>query len=281
MMRKYWSAAVVVAVCVAGVSRADGPLPIFDTHVHYSASAWNEHAPAAVLRKLTTSGVKRALVSSTPDDGTLMLHSLEPEIFVPVLRPYRDGVNSSNWFRDDATPGYLQSRLRQGIYKGIGEFHLFGVEATGTEEVKRVIEMAVARDIVLHVHTGAAEVEALFVREPRLKILWAHAGMTEPPEVIGSLLDRFRNLWTELSFRAGDVLGAEGLDPAWRQLLLRHRDRFMIGTDTYVASRWDDYRSLVGEHRFWLDYLPKDTAKAIAYGNAVRLFGGGGMAWAE
>jgi hypothetical protein len=49
----------------------------------------------------------------------------------------------------------------------------------------------------------------------------------------------------------------------------------MIGTDTYVTPRWGTYAAIVDEHRRWLAQLPRDVAEAIAYRNAVRLFGAG------
>jgi predicted TIM-barrel fold metal-dependent hydrolase len=56
----------------------------------------------------------------------------------------------------------------------------------------------------------------------------------------------------------------------------KHPGRFMIGTDTYVTSRWGSYLELIEEHRAWLGQLPRDVAEKIAYRNAVSLFGAGG-----
>ena len=67
-------------------------------------------------------------------------------------------------------------------------------------------------------------------------------------------------------------MGEEGLDPAWREVLIRHAGRFMVGTDTYVAERWREYEGLVADHRAWLSSLPRDVAEMIAYKNAVKLF---------
>ena len=257
--------------CVA----ADDALPIFDTHIHYSRPAWGPYSPRAILETLDAADVARALVSSTPDDGTLKLYREDADRIVPILRPYRDGADPSHWFRNQQVLEYVAARLQRGVYRGIGEFHLFDESEAGTPQIRRLVGMAVARDIVLHVHCGAGPVRALFAIDPKLKILWAHAGMSEPPEVIGELLDRYPRLWTELSFRAADVAPDGRLDPAWRSLFLRHPDRFMIGTDTYVNSRWEVYRELVEEHRRWLAQLPRNVAEAIAYGNAARQFGAG------
>ena len=261
---------ISVSFVAAGQER-----PIFDTHVHYSRAAWGPSPPETVLEALEAAGVVRALVSSTPDEGTLKLHRLDADRIVPILRPYREGVTASNWFRDPHLLEYISERLRRGIYRGIGEFHLFDESHARTPLIRRLAGMAAERDIALHVHAGALPVHALFAIAPGLKILWAHAGMSEPPAVIGDLLDRYPLLWTDLAFRAADVAPGGRLDAAWRALILRHPDRFMIGTDTYVNGRWEVYGDLIDEHRRWLAQLPPGVADAIAFRNAVRLFGTG------
>ena len=90
---------------------------------------------------------------------------------------------------------------------------------------------------------------------------------------VGALLDRYPGLAAELSFRARDVVPADRLDVAWRRVLLRHAERFIIGTDAYVSRRRDGYGARVEAHRRWLAQLPGDVARAIAYGNAARGFG--------
>ncbi len=103
--------------------------------------------------------------------------------------------------------------------------------------------------------------------------MWAHAGFSAPPAVVGELLDRYAQLWTEVSYRAEDIAPNGDLDPAWEALLLRHSDRFMIGTDTWTAWRWPLYVGLIQQHRAWLRQLPRDVAEKIAHRNAARLFG--------
>ena len=268
------TAAIALLLLAAPVLAAER-LPIFDTHVHYSRGAWEVFPPAAILEKFDRAGVPRVVVSSTPDAGTLRLHEAAPARVAPFLRPYRTRGDMANWFRDPEIVAYLNERLELNRHQGIGEFHLFDLADAGTPEMREVIGHAVARGLFLQVHSGASQIEALFEIEPRLKIVWAHAGMIAPPEVIGALLDRYANLWTELSFRAGDVAQGAGIARDWRALLLRHADRFMIGTDTYTVDRWEEYRALVEQQRTWVSQLPPEAARAIAYGNAVRLFGAG------
>ena len=62
------------------------------------------------------------------------------------------------------------------------------------------------------------------------------------------------------------------MDKAWEVLLLKHSDRFMVGSDTWVNSQWSDYDRLIASNREWLAMLPRAAAEAIAYKNAERLF---------
>ena len=264
---------IFLLILWASLAAAQEKLPIFDAHMHYSQPAWAAHDAAAVSRKLDAANVIGALVSSSPDDGTLTLFGAEPTRFNPVLRPYREGVGPGNWIGNSETPAYLAERLGRGIYSGIGEFHVADPAQIETPVMRAVIRLAIEHDIMLHVHAGAAPVRALFEAEPDLRILWAHAGLSTPPEAVGAVMDEQTQLWADLSFRAAQIAPGGTLDPEWRDLLTRHRDRFMIGTDTYVTPRWDAYESLVEEHRRWLALMPREIAEAIATGNALRQFG--------
>src|SRR5260370_34013616 len=68
---------------------AAAQLPIFDAHIHYSRPDWDGYPPERALSILARAGVRRAIVSSTPDDGTLKLHERAPDSSVALLRPYR------------------------------------------------------------------------------------------------------------------------------------------------------------------------------------------------
>ena len=267
--------ALFVIATATPCTAAEARLPIIDTHIHYSGDAWAHYSPETVMEKLDAAGVPWAVVSSSPDEGTLRLYRQDSERVVPSLRPYYGGRNPGNWFLDPQIIDYIEAPLARGIYRGVGEFHLFGERATWTPQIKRVVALAVVRDIPLHVHADAGPIRALFDIDPKVKILWAHAGMSTPPEIVGEHLDRYPRLWAELSFRAADIAPDGPLDPVWRDLFLAHADRFMIGTDTYVNARWDAYGELVDEHRRWLVQLPRAIAEAIAHANAERLFGAG------
>jgi hypothetical protein len=251
---------------------ADETLPIFDTHIHYNRDAWSSFSPQSVIALLQRAGVTRALVSSTPDDGTLMLYRQDTKRIIPVLRPYRTPADRINWFRSAEVLAYVEDRLTQNTYYGIGEFHLTDVSDTATAHIARLVQDAVEHDLVLHVHSDAQAIRTLFTINPQVKILWAHAGMSAPPALIGELLDSHPGLWAEVSLRAGEIAPNGRLDTAWQALFLGHPERFMVGTDTWATFIWLDYVAVIREHREWLRQLPKDIAVKIAYDNAARLF---------
>lgn len=246
------------------------PLPIFDAHLHYNADSRAVYSPGAVVEILDHARVTRALLSSTPNDGTRVLHAAYPERFVPFLRPYRDDADRTRWHGDVSLPGWLEHELAQGEYRGIGELHLNGAPRD-TAVLRRVLALAVSRDLVVQVHADADAIDALYALDPRVKILWAHAGMTEPPARIGKMLARHPTLAVELSLR-DDVAPGGRLDPTWHALLARHSDRFLLGTDTWTPARWDAVAVNAAAARRWLKQLTPAQAEAIAYRNGERLF---------
>ena len=270
MARRGLLALLGAAALLATPARAAADYRLFDAHIHYSQDAWDGLTPERALSILARAGVFRALVSSTPDDGTLKLWERAPKGIVPMLRPYRTRGDMGSWPRDPAVQAYVEERLARGIYRGIGEFHL-GVADADAPVVRRFAELAAERDIFFLAHVDDTTVEKLLTLYPRVKILWAHAGMSASPATVGRLLDRSTRLWVELSYRT-DVAPGGTLDPAWRALFLRHPDRFMVGTDTWTPSRWETVREGMRLVQDWLAQLPAEVAEQIAWKNGERLF---------
>ena len=261
----------VVAALVLGASAAGAAddIPIVDTHVHYSQNSWQDYAPGAVLLLLSDAGVRRAFLSSTPDDGTIRLYEMAPDRIVPVLRPYRQAGELSTWFQDPTVVPYLEQRLARPVYRGIGEFHLYGGDARAPV-VRQVAELAARHGLFLHCHCDAEAVAILAGLVPGVTVLWAHAGMSAGPAEVGQLVDAWPNLVVELALRS-DVAPGGQLDPAWRDLFVRHSDRFMMGTDTWIPSRFAEYVDVQNRARAWLRQLPADVASRLASENAELL----------
>jgi predicted TIM-barrel fold metal-dependent hydrolase len=272
-------AAAVLAL--AGRPLAAEPMPIFDAHLHYNDEATAVHPVPEVLRLFRESGVVAILATSRPNDGSRALVAAAaatpraaPRV-VPFVRPYRNHADRQTWFNDPEIFALIESELRRDVgYRGIGEFHVFGRDAD-TPWVKRIVALAVERDLWLHAHCDDAALEILFGHNPRVKIVWAHTGFSTPPATIARYLARYPNLMGELSYRY-DVTEDGKLAPAWRELFVAHPDRFVVGSDTWVNERWAQYREIMAYYRGWLVQLPPDVASRIAFGNGERLFGTGG-----
>lgn len=247
-------------------------LPIFDTHVHYKEPAWEVYPPDTIIALLKSTGVVKALVSSTPDEGTRMLYKEDPALIVPFLRPYHDDINSSNWYLKERVYPYILERLEMPIYKGVGEFHIHNPFDADSPVIKKTVKLAVERDLFIHVHSDHRAVETIFSYEPEVKILWAHAGMSDPPEVVSKMFGRHKNLWVDISIREYDIAPNGRLSSEWEKLFLEYTDRITIGSDTWINSQWDNYEEIIAFDRNWLAQLPDEVARQIAFENAKRLF---------
>jgi predicted TIM-barrel fold metal-dependent hydrolase len=249
-------------------------LPIFDTHVHYQEPAWKDYPVASIIEMMDRNGVAMGLVSSTPDEGTIMLLEYAPNRIVPELRPYHGNVGSSNWTKAPGMTDYLTKRLETYPHEGIGEFHIHRLDTSDEPLIREVIGMARERDIYLHVHSGAEPVRWLYGLEPEVKIIWAHAGLGEPASAVFDLMAEHPSLVADTSLREYQILGrGDDLDPEWKRIIMAFPDRLMVGSDTWVNSQWEDYDEIIASNRRWLAKLPRNIAEMIAYRNAERLFG--------
>ncbi len=248
----------------AGAAHAADPSPIFDAHLHYSHDAWAPVPPERAIAILRQAGLKRAMVSSSDDEGTQKLLALAPDLVIPVLRPYRKRGDVSTWARDETVLTYLADRLAKNKYAGIGEFHVYGADAD-LPVVRAMVKMAKERGMFLHLHGDADAVDRVFAQDPEARILWAHSGF-DRPENIQALLKRRPKLWCDLAFRTDQASGGV-VDPAWRALFQAFPDRFMVGTDTFTPERWYYIVDHAAYSRGWLSSLPADLAERIAYRN--------------
>jgi hypothetical protein len=244
-------------------------LPIFDAHLHYSHDAWESVPVPQALEILRKAGLKRALISSSGDEGQQRLYAAAPELVIPELRPYRRRGDISTWVRDESVIDYLEERLSKFRYASIGEFHLYGADAD-LPVPRAMVQLARKYGLVLHAHSDADAVERLFRQWPQARILWAHAGF-ERPERVAEMLRKHRNLWCDLAFRS-DHASSGKVDAGWRAAFSEFPERFMVGTDSFTPERWH----YIGEHadwsRAWLADLPRELAERIAWKNGESLF---------
>ncbi len=245
-------------------------LPIFDAHIHYSHDSRDVLPPKTAVEILRKSGVRRALVSSSNDDGTQALMAEAPDLIIPELRPYRVRGDLSTWVRDESIVRYVEERLQRYRYVAIGEFHVFGADMD-LPVPRRMVQLARERGMFIHIHSDADAVERVFRQDPGARVLWAHAGF-DSPERVRQLLMKHRNLWCDLAYRTDHA--PEGkLNPEWRKVFLELPDRFMVGTDTPSPQRWYFIEEHARLARMWLSELPRDVAEKIAYRNGEAVLG--------
>lgn len=286
-------------------------VPIFDAHMHYNKEAWASYPAKTVIELMDRTGVAMALVSSAPDDGTIKLLEHAPARVVPELRPYhghvdppnvtqserllykiqqrvarvapelwpdRTSADKWNWTKSEGMLDYIWQRLKIYPHEGIGEIHVHRLDPSDRPLLKAVAKIAKDRRIPVHIHSGAGPIRLFFELEPALTIIWAHAGWehadkSESAKVVGAMFDEYATLYADTSYREQDILTHDGaIEPVWRDVIMRHSDRLMVGTDTWNNGQWDKYKELVDLNRRWLSKLPRDVAERIAYKNAERVF---------
>ena len=210
-------------------------LPLFDAHIHYKEPAWKVYPPEEIIKLMDDAGVVMGLVSSTPDEGTITLWKHAPNRIVPELRPYHDEVGSSNWIQAPGMFEYLSSRLDKYPHEGIGEFHLHEINRDDESLLLKITEVAKKKNLYIHVHSGKEQVDYLYSLEPDLKVIWAHAGMTESADIVESMMMKYSTLYADTSYRELDILNIDGtISQDWRRVIEQFSDRFMVGSDTWV-----------------------------------------------
>jgi hypothetical protein len=228
---------------------------------------------------------------------------------VPFVRLYRDRADYNNWFRDQSIVALVREELARGTpagpYRGLGEFHLYDSANADGPVARQLMALADQQGLAVLAHVDDVAVEKLMAHAPSkgqtldrppgrpkadqsprgaatreaaerggLVLIWAHTGIGGTSAArVDEFMARYPRLMGELSYRPGLTCGEGQLCPEWRALLLKYPDRFLIGSDTWVNQRWQQYDSLMQGYRAWLGTLPAEVAERIAWGNAASLFG--------
>ena len=258
--------------------------PIFDAHLHYNEEAVEPHPIDDVLGRMQRSGVRAIVANSRPNDGTKALAAArEPTrragvTVVPFVRLYRNRADYTGWHAD---PSIVEMVLRElaagtdsGPYRGLGEFHLYDSANADGATARRLMQLAEQRGLVVLAHVDDVAIEKLLAHAPKARLIWAHTGIGGASvERVRALLQRHPTLLGELSYRPGLTGGDGRLSPEWRALLGAMPERFLVGSDTWINGRWDEYESLMQQARRWLGDLAPAAARRIAWENGAALFG--------
>jgi predicted TIM-barrel fold metal-dependent hydrolase len=275
-------ACVMMNAGAAGSTPYAGPL--FDAHMHYNVEATAPYSIADVLGRMQRSGVRAVVANSRPNDGTKALAAAREQAqragvtVVPFVRLYRNRDDYNGWHSDPSIVEMVNRELAAGTeagpYRGLGEFHLYDSANADGATARKLMQLAQERGLAVLAHVDDVAIDKLFAHAPKVKLIWAHTGIGGAPiERVRELLKRYPTLMGELSYRPGLTDGDGHLSAAWRALLIEMPERFLIGSDTWVNQRWDDYENLMAGYRRWLGDLPAASARRIAWNNGAALFG--------
>ncbi len=220
-------------------------------------------------------------------------------------KPFDQGGDLAGWFVEQ-TLSHLQDPRFQFVGeilfahadKSHGERTLTG-ERYVAPDGKNVIKLLTAlegRKIPVMIHWEVYDwnrdwpaFHALYSRFPNVTFIWPHAGFASADQV-RTVVSSHANVMVTLSKKekaqgavsseekaeklAGPIVDNCGkLLPEWRELLEKYPDRFMFATDAHKDFRWAVYAQVVKQWRVILGQFPQPTARALAWGNAERVYG--------
>jgi predicted TIM-barrel fold metal-dependent hydrolase len=247
--------------------------PVFDAHLHYRPAMLETFDIADVSRSLASNNVQSALIMAPEGELIRRLQAGTQARIVPFLEMSRRLGRKMDWMYTEDLADRIATLLdaSEVQWQGLGEFHIQADDrfAPGFEAL---LELAVARDLPVMIHGDPAVIDHAYAIQPEVRILWAHAGSYAYPPLVEDYLERHPRMNMDLSMRNPRINPDGQIDGAWFELFLNHPDRFMIGVDTFSASRWARFTEVMDQTRAWLDQLPADVARAIAFENAERLF---------
>lgn len=280
--------AAILASAAALAHAADYTGPLFDAHLHFNVeAAQGAHPLPDAVARIQRGGVRAIIANSRPNDGT---HALAASplarqagiTVVPFVRLYRDRADYDNWYRDETIYTMVMTELARGTaagpFRGIGEFHLYDSANANGPVAKKLMALAEEKNLAVLAHVDDVAVDLLMAntlsKGRNVRLIWAHTGISGPPVArVEALLAKYPLLMGELSYRPGLTCEGGRLCPEWRALVLKYPARFMIGSDTWVNGRWDEYENLMKGYRVWLGDLPPAVAQRVAWDNGAQLFG--------
>lgn len=272
------SLALSVGLCTP--VQANNQLTLIDAHSHYSKADTEAFTPQQIVQILDDNAVEKILITGTPNKGTDQLYNYAPERVIPFLSVYRSKADKANWMHREETVAEAKKALQSGIYKGIGELHIFAKDRK-SPVLKGLVELARTHQLPMLIHADAEIIDEVFAINPNAKVLWAHLGTRPEIELLQAMLDKYPNrLFIDTSVRDKKFLGnlqtngptPNSLRPEWREFLIKNQDRMLAAVDTFSVNRWKTYDLVINDIQTWLADLPPEVAQKIAYQNARTFF---------
>jgi hypothetical protein len=263
-----------------------------DSHIHYNWDHREETSIEEVVNILKQHNVGLTIVTSTPSELALELRKQGGDWIIPFFSPYIHELGKRNWYMDEQVVKNAEQGLKSGQYFGIGEVHFMSGFRPRTNNAifQKLLNLAEQYKVPMMIHIDSGGEQA-FIKlcsdRPNIKMIFAHAGGNLRPSHIEKILLRCNNVWIDFAardpWRYGGISGEDlTLLPAWKTLVLNYPERFITGTDPVWnvtrMSTWDSgdkgwthYQQLYDYHWTWLNDLPADVRRKIAWENTQTL----------
>ena len=221
------------------------------------------------------------------------------------LDPMITGFNPADMYAADHIRRVLTTF--PGVFSGIGEFtiHKEFVSSKVAGEVAsllnpaldRILDFAGEVGLVVLLHNDInmpfprpgqdpyplVQLRDLFLRHPKTTIIWAHGGLgriVRPVEDQIALLDRalsnpdLKHLHVDISWDevAKYIVASPAAIKATADLIARHPDRFLFGTDEVAPADQQKYLKVYELYAPLFAALPPDVSEKLRKSNYERLF---------
>jgi predicted TIM-barrel fold metal-dependent hydrolase len=275
-----WSLALAA---LTGAWAAEYTGPLIDAHAHLPNATAIDTYRAAMMRHNVARVVLLGVGGVQKDD---------PAWIAAAARKAPDRVIAGVPLPDPTSAtaaARLDAELARGGPRPVGEVHVRQLSrkierSPADPAFLKVLEVTARHraPVVIHCELDDATAHALekaLAAQRQAVVILAHAGGALPARV-EPLLTRNPNLRVDLSgmhFQRTPSLATEGgsLDPAWKALIERHADRFLIGLDAWAPRLFEP--SMLDRLMRWtrriLGELKPEVAERVAYGNAAALLG--------
>ncbi len=269
-------------LCTSAAWAADYTGPVIDAHSHVSSAQAIDAYVAAMKRHDIRKVVLLGVGGVQKDDAAWIAAAAKkyPEQVVP-------GVPLPDPLRKGAAEA-LEAELERTRGRVIGEVHVRQVtrkiERNPSDPAFLKVLAVAARHrapVVIHDELTAGATEALekaLAAERKAVIVLAHGGEATPGG-LEAVLARHTNLMVDLSgmhFQRTPSLATESgpLDPAWKALIEKMPERFLIGIDVWAPRLFEPATldRLMKWTRRVLGELKPDVAERVAWKNAAALY---------
>ena len=280
--RLYVAAALLAMLAAAPARAADYAGPLVDAHSHVPNATAIDAYVAAMKRHNVTRVILLGVGGAQKDDAAWI---------AAAVKKYPDRVVAGQPVADPTAAtaaSRLDAELGKSGARAVGEVHIRQVSrkidrSPADAAFVKILEVAAKHKTPVVIHDelnaeAAKALEAALSAVPAATIVLAHGGESTPA-TLGGLLERHPNLVVDLSgmhFQRTPALATEKgpLDPAWKALIVKRPDRFVMGIDVWAARLFEP--AMLDRLMTWtrriLGELPPEVAERIAHRNAAALY---------